>query len=88
MKIKDGYTLHTVCDELLLIPTDENIESDGISLDDVSADLWLAMKEKESFNVETLAETLMEIYDVDKETALEDCQEIAATWLEMGIAQE
>lgn len=88
MKIKEGYTLHIVCDELLLIPTDENIDSDGISLDDVSADLWLAMKEKESFDIETLAGTLMEIYDVDKETALEDCQEIATTWLDMGIAEE
>ena len=88
MKIKEGYTLYTVCDELLLIPTDENIDSDGISLDDVSADLWLAMKEIESFNVETLADTLMEKYDVDKETALEDCREIADTWLEMGIAEE
>ena len=54
MKIKEGYTLHNIANEAILVPTDENISNDCISLDPVSADLWVAMKEKTSFCIEEL----------------------------------
>ena len=87
MKIKEGYTLHNIANEAILVPTDENIGNDCISLDPVSADQWVAMKEKTSFCIEELTETIMSIYEVDRDTAHEDSIAIAETWLEMNIAE-
>ena len=90
MKIKKEYELQRVCDEALLIPTDseESCERETISLDPVSEYLWEKVATMESFTVETLVALLMTEYDVDEETAREDCGLIAEAWLEMGIVEE
>ena len=87
MKIKKEYELQRVCDEALLIPADceEGAERETISLDPVSEYLWEKVATMESFTVETLVTLLMAEYDVDEETAREDCALIAEAWQEMGI---
>ena len=87
MKINKGYELQIMCDEALLTPIDEESNESAISLDPLSADLWKAMSAADNFTVEMLVESLMQQYDVDKETAQEDCEMIAQTWIEMGIAE-
>jgi hypothetical protein len=87
MKIKKDYELQRVCDEALLIPIDseDGAERETISLDPVSEYLWEKVATMESFTVETLVTLLMAEYDVDEETAREDCALIAEAWQEMGI---
>jgi hypothetical protein len=45
------------------------------------------MSKIENFTIETMAESLTQQYDVEKDIALEDCKMIAQTWIEMGIAE-
>ncbi len=90
MKTTKEYELQRVCGDALLIPIDceENLGKETISLDPVSEYLWKKIAVMESFTIETLVSLLMQEYDVDEETAREDCTLIAETWLEMGIASE
>ena len=90
MKIKEEYELQRVCGEALLIPADseEMGDRETISLDPVSEYLWEKVAAMDSFSVETLVQLLMAEYDVDEETAREDCELIAEAWIEMGIVEE
>lgn len=87
MKISKGYELQVVYDEAILTPTDEESNDKAISLDPLSAELWKEMSKIENFTIETMAESLTQQYDVEKDIALEDCKMIAQTWIEMGIAE-
>lgn len=87
MKINKGYELQIVCDEVLLTPIDEESDKRSISLDPLSADLWATVSTAENFTIETLVEALMQQYDVEEGIAREDCEAIARTWIEMGIAE-
>ena len=90
MKIKEEYELQRVCGEALLVPAnaEEIDEKEIINLDPVSEYLWEKVATMESFTTETLVELLMQEYDVDEETACEDCALIAEAWLEMKIVSE
>ena len=90
MKIKEEYELQRVCGEALLVPAnaEEIDEKEIINLDPVSEYLWEKVATMESFTTETLVELLMQEYDVDEETACEDCALIAEAWLEMKIFSE
>ena len=87
MKIKEEYELQRVCGEALLIP-EEMSDRETISLDPVSEYLWEKVAAMDSFSVNTLVQLLMAEYDVDEETAREDCELIAEAWIEMGIVKE
>jgi hypothetical protein len=87
MKISKGYELQVVYDEAILTPTDEESNDKAISLDPLSAELWEEMSKIENFTIETMAESLTQQYDVEKDITLEDCKMIAQTWIEMGIAE-
>ena len=90
MKIKEEYELQRVCGEALLVPAnvEEIDEKDIINLDPVSEYLWEKVATMDSFTIETLVELLMQEYEVDEETAREDCALIAEAWLEMEIISE
>ena len=87
MKTVKEYELQTVCEEPLLIPIEEDGKS-AISLDEVSAYLWQEADNAGEFTIDTLVGFLLNEYDVDEETAREDCEEIVSTWLEMDIITE
>ena len=87
MKIKKEYELQSICGDAMLIPRNEE-EIDNkeiITLDPVSEYLWTKVATMDSFTTDTLAKLLMQEYDVDEETAREDCALIAETWMEMKI---
>ena len=57
-----------------------------INLNETSAYLWKKLEGKD-FDAETMAELLTEKYDVDKVTALADCEALAQKWVEIGIVE-
>ena len=88
MKIKTGFELRDVCGEKVIIATGiENIDfSRMISLNESAAFLWENIQDKE-FDAETLAELLLQEYEVDKADALADSQTLLNDWQECGIIE-
>ena len=81
--------LQTVCDNYLLIPSEETMGNSDeiISLDAISAYLWKNVSSMEEFKTETLVKLLQTEFDVDEKTAHEDCELIIERWLEMNIIE-
>jgi hypothetical protein len=88
MKIKEGFILRTICGQSVVSgegTTNVNF-SKLVSLNDSAAYLYKKVEGKE-FTPETLADLLLEEYDVDRETALKDAEALCAQWKEIGIAE-
>lgn len=90
MRTKKGFELQEVCGEYIIVATgEENVDfSKIISLNPTAADLWKAVSTMEEFGIEEMVSCLMQEYEVDEETAREDCTMIAERWMEMGLAEE
>lgn len=80
--------MRTVCREHVILAKGlQNVDFNKIiSLNESAAYLWEAVQGKE-FTPETLADLLMQEYEVDKETALADATEMAKAWVEAGICE-
>ncbi len=89
MKTVPGFTLRPLGKEFII--TAESIKQINfnrmISLNESAAYLWKEVDGKE-FTPQTLADLLVERYEVDADTALRDSEAIAAKWLEAGIVTE
>lgn len=90
MKAKKGFNLRDVCGERIIVAEGkENIDfSNIISMNESSAYLWKAVQDLPSFTNEQLAELLVDEYEIDFETALEDAKNLSLQWIEAGIAEE
>lgn len=90
MKAKKGFNLREVCKSNIIVAEgEENIDfSNIISMNDSSAYLWGKVQKMPSFTVEDMASLFMEEYEVDLETAMKDCQELAGKWREIGIIDD
>lgn len=88
MKIKEGFRLMDVCGNSVIVSEGiQNIDFNKIiNLNETSAYLWKKLEGKD-FDAETMAELLTEEYDVDKATALADCEALAQKWVEIGIVE-
>lgn len=77
MKIKDGYMLRNIADTWIVVPLGEKVvELNGIiSLTESGALLW--KKLINGADIEELKSALMQEYDVDEQTALNDCMEFS-----------
>ena len=86
MKIKDGFTLHQIGDEYIIMYNGtQNVDFNNIiSLNSTAAHLWKHV-EGMDFNAVTLTDFLMENYEVDSETAKRDAEQLIKNWLEAGI---
>ena len=75
-----------MCGEHIIIGTGvENIDfSKVISLNESAAWLWREVEGKE-FTPQTLAELLIQQYEVDEATALADARALASRWVSVGI---
>lgn len=80
--------MRDVCGENIIVAEGiENIDFNSIiSLNETAAYIWKNMDGKE-FTVDDMVETLMQEYEVDKETAHNDCVTLADKWLEAGIIE-
>lgn len=87
MKTAKEYELQYVCGEPLLVPTDEENASKQsvINLDELTAYLWGELEKIEEFDIDTMIALLQREYEVDDETAREDCGLIIEAWAEMGL---
>lgn len=86
MKIKEGFVLRTICGQHVVSGEGTgNVNfSKLISLNDTAAYLFGKLTGKE-FTVEEMADLLTEEYEVERETALADCEKLAAKWQEIGL---
>lgn len=89
MKVKKGLELQEVCGEFIIVPAGiENVDfSKIISLNETAADIWKGVAEMNEFSIDDMVSILMEQYEVDEETAREDCSKIAERWKEMGLTE-
>ena len=70
MNTKTGFRIREVCGEKIIVAEGkENIDfSNIISMNDSAAYLWNSVEGKE-FTIDTIVKLLLDIYDVDEETA-------------------
>ncbi|MCI5818081.1 MAG: PqqD family protein, partial [Prevotella sp.] len=89
MRAKKGFKLRNICGENIIVAEGkENIDfTNIISMNETSAFLWEQIEQKDNFDAETLTELLLDNYDVDKETALNDASELIKQWLEAEIIE-
>ena len=89
MRAKKGFKLRNICGENIIVAEGkENIDfTNIISMNETSAFLWEHIEQKDNFDAETLTELLLDNYDVDKETALNDASELIKQWLEAEIIE-
>lgn len=89
MKIKKGFELREICGEKVIMATGiENVDFNQlISLNESAAYLWSEITDKD-FDKQTLAALLCDEYDVSKEQALVDSENIIGQWFEQGIIEE
>lgn len=88
MKAKNGFNLRTVCGENILVAEgEENIDfSNIISMNESSAYLWNSIQGKD-FEEEDLVDLLIEMYEVDEETATRDARLLVDQWKQAEIIE-
>jgi hypothetical protein len=88
MRIKEGFTLRTICGEHIVIG--EGLAQVNfnkmLSLNGSAAYLWEELKDKE-FTVEDAVKLLTDKYDVTPERAREDVEKMLQQWQEQGVAE-
>jgi len=89
MKRKEGFVLREVCGEKVIVGEGLGAINFGklLSINDTAAWLWNKAGEMGEFTVESLADALCEVYDVDLETARADVNDILTQWKELGIME-
>ena len=88
MKINEKYSLREMGNlHLLVYRGGENADlSSGIKLNESAALLWGEASRLKEFDVESLADFLVQNYEIDKKTALQDCERLVETWQKNGLA--
>lgn len=89
MKVKNGFNLHEVCGEHIIVAEgDENIDfSNIISMNESSAYLWEEVQKMDTFTVDNLVELICNQYEIDETTARKDAIALAAQWGTAGIIE-
>ena len=89
MKANPGFNIRNVCgQDLIVAEGEENIDfSNIISMNETSSYLWKKVQKMDSFTADVMADLLTQEYDVDKPTALADCEKLAAQWAKAGIIE-
>lgn len=89
MRIKEGFTLRTICGEHVVIG--EGLAQVNfnkmLSLNASAAYLWEQVQGRD-FTLEDLVSLLTEKYDVSGEQAHQDAAKLVQVWQEQGVAQE
>ena len=88
MKAKPGFNLRVVCGENIIVAEGkENIDfSNIISMNESSAYLWNSIQGKD-FEVKDLVDLLIEMYEVDEETATRDARLLVDQWKQAEIIE-
>lgn len=88
MKIIEGFRLRDVMGQATVIGegVDQVNFNKLITLNSSAAYLWEQVEGKE-FDVNTLADLLVDRYGIDRETAEKDAAAVAGQWQETGLAK-
>ena len=88
MKIKEGFTLRTLCGEHIVVGEglDQVNYNRIISLNGTAAYLWEQVQGKE-FTLDDLVTLLTDQYDVSPERALEDVKQMIVSWQEQDLVE-
>lgn len=88
MKIKEGFVLREMCGENIVAAEGlQHINFNKlISLNSTAAFLWKALEGKE-FTAESMAQLLVDEYEIDMELALKDSENLCKSWIEAGVAE-
>lgn len=88
MKIKDGFTLRSLCGEHIVIAEGLALVDFNkmLSLNDSAAYLWEQVKDKD-FEIEDLVTLLTDRYEVSTDRAREDVTRMVSLWRENGILE-
>jgi len=86
MRIKEGFTLRTVCSENIIVSEGvNNIDfSSIINLNESASYLWNKVLGKD-FSTDDLTHLLTEEYEVSEEQARADAEALTRQWHEAGL---
>lgn len=88
MRIKDGFTLRSLCGEYIVVG--EGLAQVNfnklLSLNESAAYLWKAVEGKD-FTADDLTDLLLEQYEVEREQAAADVEALLKTWQEEGVVE-
>lgn len=86
MRIIEGFRLRNVMGQATIVGEGVGqIDFNKlITLNDSAAYLWQSVEGKE-FDMQTLANLLVDKYGIDQDTALTDAKAIADKWIEIGV---
>ncbi len=86
MKTKKGFILRSLGNEFILVA--EGLEAADanhmVSMNESAAYLWRSVKGKD-FDADTLADLLLEEYDITREVAEKDVASLIQTWRDAGV---
>ena len=89
MRLKEGFTLRTICGEHVVIG--EGLAQVNfnkmLSLNASAAYLWEQVQGKD-FTVEDLVTLLTDKYEVSADQARQDALKLVQVWQEQGVAQD
>ena len=88
MKIRDGFILRTIADTHIVVPVaDRVIEFKGmITLNDVSVEIWNFLQIDRSYD--DVLEYMLSIYEIDRETAANDLNELLDQMVNGGVLEK
>lgn len=88
MKFKKGFILREVCGENIIVAEGkENIDFNAIiSMNETATFIWQNVSSTE-FTISDMATCLLNEYEVEEDTALADCTELAKQWIDAGIIE-
>lgn len=87
MKICDGYILRTVAGKNIVVSVGADVNFSGmLTLNDTGVFFWNLLKENTT--KEAMLEAVLNEYDVDSKTALEDIEEFLLKIKEKGILED
>jgi hypothetical protein len=89
MKTKKDFTLRNICGENIIVAEGlANIDFGHIiSLNESAAYLWNKAL-NQVFTVEDLTRWLMDEYEIDEATAMNDAKQLALSWKKAGIIED
>jgi hypothetical protein len=86
MKTKKGFILRSLGNEFILVA--EGLEAADanhmVSMNESAAYLWRSVEDKD-FDADTLADLLLEEYDITREVAEKDVASLIQTWSDAGV---
>ena len=88
MKLIEGFRLRDVMGQATVIGEGVGQVNFNklITLNESAAYLWESVAGKE-FDIDTLADLLIERYSIDRNLAKKDAEAIASKWVEIGLAE-